>query len=322
MNLNFSRNPSVLNKFLKYLLNIENRSINTVKSYNSDLMIFFEFLQSYLEIPVSIKKFNVFILARVKKSDIIAFLIHLNFNKNNNPVTRQHRLEAIKKFYDWLFSVYKIGENKINPAKKIENAGRIQRLPKYLNLEQAQKLQTIFTKENCQFAIRNNTIIALFLCSGIRASELINIDIKHINFNNSTILIHGKGNKERIVYFNKYCKKMLLDYLEERSKNGLADKKPLFLNRNNERIGITGVENICKKAYSLLGLGDRNYTAHTLRHTAATLLYTYSGEDIILIKSILGHESLISTEIYTHLNNKIIKNATERNPLNNFMKGE
>lgn len=315
MKKNF-RNPLILNKFLKYLASVQNCSSHTIKAYKSDLLIFFDFIKTYLEIDIPVKDFNAFILANVKTADIIAFLVHLNYNKNNNPVTRQHRLVAIRKFYNWLFSTYKIGEGRINPANEIENAGRIKRLPKYLNLEQARRIQNIFTLENSKFPIRNNTIISLFLSTGIRVSELINIDLKHINLENNTIKILGKGNKERIVYLNQHCKNQLLEYLNYRKRHNLENEEALFLNRNNKRIGIDGVEDICQKAYKLLGVGDRGYTTHTLRHTAATLLYTYSKNDILIIKSFLGHESLVSTQIYTHLEDDIIRNATDKNPLN------
>lgn len=133
------------------------------------------------------------------------------------------------------------------------------------------------------------------------------------------LLYFGKNNKERIIYFSNYCKEKIQEYLNTRKPN---DNKALFINRYGNRVGIDAVENICKKAYKLLKINNSNFTTHTLRHTAATIMYTYVKEDILLLKSFLGHTSIVSTQIYTHLNNNELKEAVNKNPLNNYKKGE
>jgi site-specific recombinase XerD len=135
------------------------------------------------------------------------------------------------------------------------------------------------------------------------------------------LLYFGKNSKERIVYFSNYCKEKILEYLNARDIRNIKDNKALFTNKYGNRIGIDAVEDICKKAYKLMHL-DAYYTTHTLRHTAATIMYTYVKEDVLLLKEFLGHSSLSSTQIYTHLNNKKIKEAVESHPLNNFKRGE
>lgn len=318
MKLNFDKNPTILNNFLNYLLAIENYSENTIKAYNIDLLQFFSFIKQYLKIAVEVKEFNVFIVLQVKKADIIAFLIYLNFTRNNNPYTRQRKLTAIRRFYKWLLSIHPSGYTIENPARTIQDIEKVARIPKHLNLEQAKEIQDIFTLENTKFPVRNNAIISLFLNTGMRVSELININLRDINFEKNQISIIGKGNKERIVYFSNSCKEKLKKYIEVRNRNKkiINIEEPLFVSYQNKRIGIDGVEDICAKAYKLLGLEDYGYTTHTLRHTAASLMYIYVKQDILLLKSFLGHASLDSTQIYTHVYNKQVKEAVDRNPLN------
>ena len=275
-------------------------------------------MEKDLNILVEVKEFNIFILLQVKKADIIAFLVYLNFSRNNNPYTRQRKLVAIRSFYKWLLSIHPSGYTMENPAKTIPDIEKIERIPKYLTLEQAKKIQNIFTLENSKFASRNNAILSLFLNTGIRASELININLKDINFEKNQISIIGKGNKERIVYFSNSCKEKLKKYIEVRNRNKkiINIDEPLFISYQKKRIGIDGVEDVCAKAFKLLGLEDYGYTTHTLRHTAASLMYIYVKQDILLLKSFLGHANINSTQIYTHIYNKQVKEAVDRNPLN------
>ena len=322
MKLDFSNNPKILNNFLNYLQVVYNYSENTIKAYNSDLMQFFKFIKDILEIPVSVKEFNIFILLKVRKMDIIAFLIHINFTNNNSPYTRQRKLSAIRSFYKWLLSTYPIGYSKENPARWIPNIEKVERVPRYLNLEQAKRIQEVFTLENCKFPLRNNAIISLFLNSGMRAGELININLSDINFSQNSILVRGKGNKERTVYFSNSCKDKLLKYIAYRNRKQAVVKmhEPLFISYQNKRVGIDCIEDICQKAYELIGVGDRGYTTHTLRHTTASLIYIYVKQDILLLKEILGHVNISTTEIYTHVYNEKVKDAVNKNPLNDYVK--
>lgn len=317
MKINYKTNPLILNSFLYYLQGIRDYSEETIKAYNSDLLQFFNFIKQYNEIPIRLQDFNLFVLLQVKESDVIAFLIYLNFNKNNKPETRQRKLCAIRKFYNWLLHTNPTIQ-KENPTKEIPNIEKIIRIPRHLTMEQSKKIQKIFTLKNTKFAARNNAIISLFLTTGIRVSELININLSDINFENKSIKITGKGNKERIVYFSNSCKEQLLKYISLRNKNKkvVDSNEALFISYQNKRIGIDGVENVCSKAYSLMGLQEYGYTTHTLRHTAATIIYMYVSQDILLLKKFLGHVRLSTTEIYTHIYNKQVKEAVDKNPLN------
>ena len=310
--------PLILRDFLNYIYNVRNYSISTVRAYHSDLISFFKFIKEYRKLDVEIKDFNTFILLQVHRRDVIAFLVYLNFNKNNNPYTRQRNLSAIRSFYKWLLSNFP-NDNIENPTNTVGNIIKVERLPKYLNLKQAKQIQTIFTKYNTNYPHRNNAIISLLLNTGMRVGELVKVNMEDIDFNTNTIIINsGKNKKTRNVYFSSSCKELLLQYIKLKEKYCKTTSNALFINKRNNRLGIDGIEDVCKKAYKLMGLEKFNYTAHTLRHTAATLMYKYNNKDLLLVKEFLGHSNISSTEIYTHVLTEELRDALERNPLNNL----
>ena len=204
---------------------------------------------------------------------------------------------------------------KENPMKRSIQVQPVFRLPKYLKLEDAKKIQNIFNKSNSRYYIRDNTIISLFLCTGIRLSELSNIKIKDIDFSNKNIPIIGKGNKERMVYLTDKIIKKLKKYLDTRQIIDLNEN--LFVNNKNTKLSNKSIGNICLKAFKLAGLENKGYSAHTLRHTVATYIYK-TTKDIKIVQEILGHESINKTQIYTHIDNLDLKKAVDSNPLNEF----
>ena len=306
--------PMILKKFLKYLANTKNYSMNTIISYEFDLTVFFRFICEHLFFNIEIKDITVFILANVKEEDIISFLIYLSYEKGNSAETRNRKLAAIKCFFNYLYNKYPSLKNKLNPTENISKAEEMIRLPKYLKLEDAKRIQNIFNSDNSRYSIRNNTIIILFLQTGMRLSELKNIIIKDINFENKTIKIIGKGNKERIVYLNKVAINSIQKYLDTRNYN---ENEYLFVNKYNNKLSRRTIESICEKAFKLANLDKYNYTTHTLRHTAATYIYKET-KDILIVRNILGHENLNATEIYTHIVNDEIQDAFYKHPLANF----
>lgn len=262
----------ILENFVYYLLITKNYSKNTAIAYYKDLKNFFEFLIEYLDLNIDIENINVFLLATIEEDSIYSFMVYINLYKKNSSNTRKRILSSIKSFYKWLFSkYYNLLKNKYNPTINIGKIESMQRLPKYLTLEQAQKLQSAFNYNNCKFPLRNNTIIIVFLNTGLRISELINSNISNLDLKNKTLTVLGKRNKQRIVYLNEYTVDQLEKYLKTRND----DYEPIFLNNRNERLNISGVSNICKRAFNLIGIGEYHYTPHSLRHTSATLLYKY-----------------------------------------------
>lgn len=320
MELKINKNeesPKILLDFLEYLNIIKGYSSNTINGYKLDLLLFFNFIRVYHRLNIEIKNFNIFILAKVRTSDIIAFLVYLNFKRDSSYMTRQRKLTAIRQFYKWLIHLYP-GCIQKNPSNEIENIKKVERLPKYISLQKARELQSIFNIKNCNYPQRNNAILCLFLTSGIRLNELINIKISDINFKQKTIKVKGKGNKERTVYFNEFCYEKIKNYLDFRQRKGeiININSFLFINNKGSKLGPDGVEYICHKAYKLSGLEEYGYTIHTLRHTAATILYRYVTQDLLILKEFLGHQRISTTEIYTHVYNKQLIDAVNNHPLN------
>ena len=211
----------------------------------------------------------------------------------------------------------------INPAQNLENPKQDKRLPKYLSLDDSRKLLDAASDEDNRNYQRDYAITTLFLNCGIRLSELVNINTKDIDFSDCKLNVIGKGNKERTIYLNNACMKAIADYLEVKPKQGIKhdsknSEKALFLSERRERISNRTVQHIITKELEKAGLDTRKYSVHKLRHTAATLMYQYGKVDIRALQELLGHESISTTEIYTHVNNEQIRNAVENNPLSNI----
>ena len=197
------------------------------------------------------------------------------------------------------------------------------RLPRYLTLDESEKLLTVTQKdENNPNKERDFAIITLFLNCGMRLSELVGINIPDINFETSKLTVIGKGNKERSIYLNNSCVSAIKDYLAIRPNNAKHDRKnsekALFLSKNKQRISKRTVEYIVRKELMRAGFDTTKYSTHKLRHTAATLMYKYGKVDIRALQELLGHQSISTTEIYTHVDNEQVRSAVESNPLANF----
>ena len=197
------------------------------------------------------------------------------------------------------------------------------RLPKYLSLEDSRKLLNVTSNEDNRNCERDYAIITLFLNCGMRLSELVGINLQDIDFDECKLNVIGKGNKERTIYLNKACMNAIADYLAVRPKQGIKhdkkySEKALFLSERKNRISNRTVENIVTKQLQSAGLDTRKYSVHKLRHTAATLMYQYGQVDIRALQKVLGHESIATTEIYTHVNDEQVRNAFESNPLANI----
>jgi len=196
-------------------------------------------------------------------------------------------------------------------------------MPKYLTLDESKKLLdvTCGDEDENENAIRDYAIITLFLNCGMRLSELVGINIKDITFSECKLNVIGKGNKERTIYLNKACMNAVKDYLENvRPKEGIKydSKDALFLSKRRERISNRTVQHIVKRELQKAGLDTSKYSVHKLRHTAATLMYQYGNIDIRALQELLGHKSISTTEIYTHVDNSQVRNAVESNPLANL----
>ena len=204
----------------------------------------------------------------------------------------------------------------VNPAQDLETPKLDKRIPKYLSLEESKRLLNVVNNSD-RNKERDYAIITLFLNCGMRLSELVGINIKDIDFSEEKLTVIGKGNKERTIYLNKACMKAINDLLLVRPHEGVKSdsRDALFLSERKERISNRTVQYIVKQELLKAGLDVNKYSVHKLRHTAATLMYQYGNVDIRALQELLGHESIATTEIYTHVSNEQVRNAVESNPL-------
>lgn len=318
-------NPDFLNAFLDYSDTILNKSPNTIKEYNYDLATFLKYLKIYFKMTsekdfekIKINDITIDTMKKVKLDDIHAFLAYLKNERGASAATRARKVSSIRVFFQYL--TQKTGLLEINPAQNLENPKIEKRTPKYLSLEESKHLLKQ-TSEETRNKERDFAIITLFLNCGMRLSELVGINKSDINFDEEKMTVIGKGNKERTIYLNVACINAIKEYLSVRP-NDITQKESedaLFLSERKERISNRTVQYVVKQELRKAGLSK--YSTHKLRHTAATLMYQ-SGVDIRALQELLGHESISTTEIYTHVANEQVREAVIKNPLSgeNFEK--
>ena len=326
-------NPIFLNDFLDYSLTILNKSPNSVKEYNYDIANFLKFIKHRFRLvkvdineikSIKIDDMDLDVIKRITIEDIHSFLAYLKNTFNSQPATLARKASSIRIFFHYLCNKSKRIPN--NPAQDLENPKLGRRLPKYLSLEQSQKLLQVASSvsisehNNHDNSTRNYAIITLFLNCGMRLSELVGLNMKDIDFTDNKLNVIGKGNKERTIYLNKACVTAIKAYLAIRPHDGVKgdSREALFLSEQKKRISNRTVQYIVKEEFKKAGIDHTKYSVHKLRHTAATLMYKYGQVDIRALQELLGHESISTTEIYTHVDNEQIRSAVENNPLANF----
>ncbi len=330
-----NNNPEFLNDFLAYSSTILNKSENTIKEYNYDIAHFLKYIKFKFGLAkvddeefvktIDISDFEIKTLERVTLQDIHAFLAYLKACYSSKPATLARKTASIRVFFKYMCN--KMKKIPTNPAQDLETPKLGKRLPKYLTLEQSKELlQTVANPElsghgNHDNSERNFAMITILLNCGVRLSELININISDIDFENNKLNVIGKGNKERTIYLNNACIKAINSYLAVRPRDGVKfnSRDALFLSEQKQRISRRTVQYIVKNELKLAGIEKSDkYSVHKLRHTAATLMYKYGQVDIRALQELLGHESISTTEIYTHVDSDQIRSAVENNPLADF----
>ncbi len=320
-----ANNPDFLNSFLQYIATILNKSENTVKEYNYDLNHFLKFIMHHFGLSseenikdVNIKNMSIDTIKKIQLDDIHAFLFYLTNTYHSKSATRARKVASIRVFFKYLTNKEKILDK--DPTIGLETPKQEKRLPKYLSLENSQKLLETVKNEDGDFKERDFAIITLFLNCGMRLSELVGINIKNIDFSENKMTVIGKGNKERTIFLNKACINAINDYLKVRPNDGVKydDRDALFLSKRKERISNRMVQEIVKRELAKAGLDINKYSTHKLRHTAATLMYQYGNVDIRALQVLLGHQNISTTQIYTHVENEQVRNAVEKNPLANM----
>ncbi|MEG6613125.1 tyrosine recombinase XerC [Pseudoclostridium thermosuccinogenes] len=307
--------PSIVKDFLNYMMTIKGKSKNTLKEYFYDLRLFLRFIKMDRKLTtetdinnVDISDVDIELIKTITLSDLYSFMSYVSRERDNNANSRARKVASIKSFFNYLTTKARLLEH--NPAVELESPKIIKRLPRYLNIEESKMLLASVSGKNRE---RDYAILTLFLNCGLRLSELVSININKIK--NDTLTVIGKGNKERTIYLNKACKSALNAYLRVRPVEGVIDKNALFLSERKKRISNKTVQYIVKKYIIAAGLDPERYSTHKLRHTAATLMYKHGHVDIRALQEILGHESVSTTEIYTHVDNQQLKEAVDSNPL-------
>ena len=318
--------PPILRDFLSYHETIKAHSRKTVDEYFLDLRNFFRYLKQTrdpslrgLELnEISILDVDLDFVSSVTLTDIYGYMTYLSrervLHQNSdasgyglNAASRARKIATIRSFYKYLTN--KVHLIKENPVKDLDSPKLKKTLPKYLTLEESVHLLSSVDGQNRE---RDYCILTLFLNCGLRISELCALNTTDIQ--DDALRVLGKGNKVRIVYLNDACKEALNGYLAVRRPIVGHNQNALFLSSRNERVSRSTVHALVKKHLSEAGLDSTQYSAHKLRHTAATLMLQ-NGVDVKAVQEVLGHEHLNTTEIYTHIDNEALRVAAKANPL-------
>lgn len=282
-----------IKEFIKYLHNEKRYPKTTISSYERDLDNYYSY--------IILKKINYKIITKDEIRDYLKYLDDLNYSKT----TISRILSTLRHFYSFLVT-HNIIET--NQFKLIRNPKKEEKLPNFLQNDELQKIFDTIELET-PLGIRNRLIIELLYASGIRVSELTNLTLNDIDIDSKEIRVTGKGSKERIVYFGDYAKKYLIMYLEN-SRPELLNKKRsnhLLLNHQGEQLSPRGVQMVIEDIVKEASL-KHNISPHVLRHTFATDLLN-NGADLKSVQELLGHSSLSTTQIYTHITNERLRSV-------------
>lgn len=318
-NYNTTENPEFLNEYLVYLKIIKLLSERTISEYYIDTKMFLKFIHHKTDSDkliedVIIRNMTEVELKQITVTDIYNFIFYIADERNNSNKARYRKISSLRSFFKYLVKVAHIIEN--DPCKDLDVPVPKASLPKFLSLNESQRLLKASDNKD---SIRDYCIITIFLNCGIRLSELVGINISDIDFHENRMKVLGKGQKERMIYLNSACIDALNNYLIIRKNNKKAEKESaLFISNQNKRISKRRVQQIVEETIKAADLGGKGITTHKLRHTAATLMYQYGDADILTLKELLGHSSISTTEIYTHLNDENVRNAVESNPLSSI----
>ena len=312
--------PKLIRDFLTYNEIVRGKSALSVEEYFRDLRTFFRYLvqSNNLADPsiefeqIDISLVTIDLLKTITLNDLYQFLVYCKNDRDNNSTTRARKCSTLRLYFKYLHSHMNLIPE--NPAEQLETPKLKKALPKYLDLDESISLLQAVDGE---FKERDFLILVLFLNCGLRLAELCSLNLSSIRWDDHTLRVVGKGNKERIVYLNGACVDAINNYLPKRPVDGVIskDKDALFLSKRKTRISNKTVQYIVKSTLEKAGLGGMGYSTHKLRHTAATLMYQKGGVDVRVIQNILGHQNLGTTQIYTHVSDKQIESAADANPL-------
>ena len=308
--------PPLIRDFLVYHETIQGHSRQTVDEYYLDLRSFARYLKqardpSLRSVPmdhIPLDDVSLELFQSVTLTDVYSYMNFLTRDKGLNAASRARKVATIRSFYKYLTNKAKLLTK--NPVQDLDSPRQKKSLPKYLSLDESIDLLESVDGKN---ATRDFCILTLFLNCGLRISELVNLNVTDVRDNQLRVL--GKGNKERILFLNDACVKAIQDWMIDRNALTLIDQNALFVTlQNRRRISVAAVHKLVKKLLADAGLDSTQYSAHKLRHTAATLMLQ-NGVDVRTLQEVLGHDHLNTTQIYTHVDNDDLRAAARANPL-------
>jgi site-specific recombinase XerD len=318
--------PPIVRDFLSYHETVKSHSRRTVDEYYLDLRNFFRFMKIQKQLvtddtpfdEIDVHDVDIDLIRSVSLTDIYDYMSYLSRERAQHQnsrhtdyglaaTSRARKVATIRSFYRYLTTKAHLLEE--NPVQDLDSPKLKKTLPKYLNLDQSVQLLESVEGEH---QARDYCILTLFLNCGIRISELVGLNLQDIQGDQLRVL--GKGNKERILFLNEACQEALADYLTIRDPEHKIDSNALFLSNRQSRISRSTVNWLVKKHLSAAGLDSTQYSAHKLRHTAATLMLQ-NGVDVRTLQEVLGHDHLNTTQIYTHVDNEDLRTAAKANPL-------
>lgn len=275
-------NDVYLSDFLSYLELDLNYSDNTIKSYDNDLTKFINYFDKKDVLKLNVQHIEKY----VKTLEELA------------PSTVSHNISSIKSFYNYYL---KIGKIDINPSDAINQPKLGRHLPTYLTIDEMERLLMIHI--STPFDARNKAILELMYATGLRISEVVNLEFKNIDFEDCIVRVMGKGSKERIVPINSIALQHLDNYLKHFRHLLIKEdvNNYLFLNNHGKKMTRQGVFKMLKSEVEKKNI-KKEVSPHTLRHTFATHLLE-NGADLRIIQELLGHSDISTTQIYTHLTN-------------------
>ncbi len=321
----FDTYPESIKAFANYMNTVLGRSEKTIVEYLNDLRTFCRYtvaVENGLDTdPESLREIDISGLdesffAKITEDQAYSYIGYMSRDRKNGTAARARKLSSLRSFYKYMTVKKKAFQN--NPVINIESPQKKKKLPKHLSVDESvDLLSAVKNDQNSKTRERDYCILTLFLNCGMRLSELCGISLGDIDRELHSLRVMGKGSKERVIYLNSAAREALRDYLKIRLAQSEAGPKEnaLFLSRLNKRLSVKTVQWMVKKYLGEAGLEYKHYSTHKLRHTAATLMYQSGNVDIRVLKDILGHEQLNTTQIYTHVSNAGMEQAMEHNPL-------
>ncbi len=321
----FDALPQTVKEFAAYKSAVQNCSEKTICEYLLDLRTFFRYFlalrkgidpQSREFAEIDISGISIEDVKTVTPEFIYKFLLYSGETRKNGWAAKSRKLSSVKAYFKFMTARKHYLDT--NPTADMEGPKKHSSLPKFLSLEESLSLLDVVRNDSeSQTVSRDYAIITLFLNCGMRLSELVGINIHDIDRDMKSLRVIGKGHKERIIYLNDACRSALNEYLRERPPllDGGKSTDALFLSARKTRISNKTVQWMVYKYLDMAGLDHRGFSVHKLRHTAATLMYQTGEVDVRVLKDILGHEQLNTTQIYTHVSDAHMERAIESNPL-------